>query len=87
MNAVEHPSSRGNDSSPTADGAYGNVLNYTGKGEALLWAVGEVQEAIDGVVVIAETGILTIWVFRQAFKLPIFPIWFPRDSVWAGWNV
>lgn len=52
--AIEHLGAREIESSPATDGAYGNVLNYTGRGEATLWSVGPVQQAIDGVVNITK---------------------------------
>ncbi|PPJ51569.1 hypothetical protein CBER1_09882 [Cercospora berteroae] len=65
--AIEHLDSREIESSPAPNGTYGNVLNYTGRGEAILWAVGEVQEAIDGVVDIAKNRSLDNVVVSPGF--------------------
>ena len=53
--AIEHLGTREIEQIPAPDGKYGNVLNYTGRGESILWSVGPVQNAIDSVVNIATS--------------------------------
>ncbi|PIA88759.1 hypothetical protein CB0940_07940 [Cercospora beticola] len=65
--AIEHLGSREIESYPAPNGTYGNVLNYTGRGEAILWAVGEVQQAIDGVIDIAKNRSLDNVVVSPGF--------------------
>lgn len=48
--ALEHMGTRELEPSPNLNGTYGNILKFTGRGEALLWAVGPVQLAISSVI-------------------------------------
>lgn len=73
--AIEHLGTREIESNPATDGP-GNVLHYTGKGEAILWSVGEVQPAIDSVIDIVKKRNLD-----NTIVAPGFPPANPPDMV------
>lgn len=66
--AIEHLGTRAIEQIPAPDGSYGKVLNFTGNGEPLLWAVGPVTPAIDAVVNVARSHKLD-----NTFIAPGFP--------------
>ncbi|OQN98495.1 hypothetical protein B0A48_15756 [Cryoendolithus antarcticus] len=78
--ALEHLGTRAIETSPATNGAAGNVLNYSGLGEPILWGVGEVQVAIDAVVNIATSRNLDSTIVAPGFppanpagKVPTYP--------------
>lgn len=65
--AIEHLGTREIETYDATDGAPGQILNYTGKGETILWSVGEVQHAIDSVVEIVKNRELDNTVVARGF--------------------
>lgn len=82
--AIEHLGTRELESYPAPNNRPGNVLNYTGKPEAILWSVGEVQPAIDTVVDIVKTRALDNTVVARGFPPANPPGMVPTYSSMGG---